>query len=38
LNSILNFTLIQIKNEKIYNTGSKDTRLGFGAGITELGQ
>jgi hypothetical protein len=23
---------------KIYNTGNKDTRSGFGAGLTELGQ
>jgi transketolase len=25
-------------NEKYTNTGSKDTRSGFGAGMTELGQ
>jgi transketolase len=26
------------ENEKYTNTGSKDTRSGFGAGMTELGQ
>jgi hypothetical protein len=28
----------KLENEKYTNTGSKDTRSGFGAGMTELGQ
>jgi transketolase len=35
-----NISIFQFKknNEKHINTGSKDTRSGFGAGMTELGQ
>ena len=29
---------IEIKMKKYTNTGNKDTRSGFGAGLTELGQ
>jgi hypothetical protein len=32
------FHLQSKKNENYINTGSKDTRSGFGAGMTELGQ
>jgi len=31
-------TAKKIKMKKYTNTGSKDTRSGFGAGMTELGQ
>jgi hypothetical protein len=32
------FIFNQKNNENYINTGSKDTRSGFGAGMTELGQ